>query len=76
LAAGASQEVKAHITPSNNSITGDYVTDITASCDNKSDTMELRVTVKTSTGFGIVAVVIIIGVLAGMYYVMKKYGRR
>jgi len=76
LAAGASQTVKAHITPGSNSITGDYVTDITASCDNKSDMTELRVTVKTSTGWGIFAVIIILAVVGCLYSVMKKYGRR
>jgi len=76
LAAGASQEIKAHITPGSNSITGDYVTDITASCDNKSDTVELRVTVKTKTGWGIFAIAIILAVIACLYGIIKKYGRR
>ncbi len=76
LPAGTSQEVKVHITPSKNSITGDYVADITASCDNKSDTAELRITVKTHTGWGIFAILIIAAVIAELYYVMKKYGRR
>lgn len=76
LAAGASQEVKAHITPGSDSITGDYVTDITASCSNKSDTVELRVTVKTPTGWGVFAVIIVLIVIGGLYLVMKKYGRR
>lgn len=76
LEAGASVDVTAHVTPGDNALTGDYVTVITASCDHQSDSAEFRVTVKTRTGWGIFAVVIIVVVLAGLYYVMKKYGRR
>lgn len=76
LEAGASVDVTAHITPGDNSLTGDYITVITASCDNQSDTAEFRVTVKTQTGWGIFAIVIIVAVVGGLYYVMKKYGRR
>lgn len=76
LKAGASKEITAHITPGSDSLTGDYVTIISADCDNQSRSMELRVTLKTRTGWGIFAVVIILGVAAGLYLVMKKYGRR
>lgn len=76
LEAGASTEITAHITPGDNALTGDYVTVINASCANRSDTAEFRVTVKTQTGWGIFAVLIILAVAAGLYYVMKKYGRR
>lgn len=76
LEAGASVDVNAHVTPGDNALTGDYVTVITASCDNQSDTAEFRVTVKTRTGWGVFAIVIILAVAAGLYYVMKKYGRR
>jgi len=76
LEAGASVDVTAHITPGDNALTGDYITVITASCDNQSESAEFRVTVKTQTGWGIFAVAIIIAVAAGLFYVMKKYGRR
>lgn len=76
LEAGASADVIAHVTPGDNALTGDYVTVITASCDNQSDSAELRVTVKTRTGWGIFAVIIIVAVAGGLSYVMKKYGRR
>lgn len=76
LEAGASKEVVAHVTPGKDSLTGDYVTIINASCDNQSAVAQFRVTVKTQTGWGIFAVVIIIAVAGGLYYVMKKYGRR
>ena len=76
LEAGASKEIVAHITPGSDSLTGDYVTVITADCDNQSRAMELRVTLKTRTGWGVFAVAIILAVAAGLYLVMKKYGRR
>lgn len=76
LESGASADVTAHVTPGDDALTGDYVTVITASCDNQSDSAEFRVTVKTRTGWGIFAIVIIAAVVAGLYYVMKKYGRR
>ncbi len=76
LEAGASKEITAHVTPGDNALTGDYITLIHAECDNRSDSLEFRVTVKTQTSWGIVAVIIIVAVAAGLYYVMKKYGRR
>ncbi|MCI9338694.1 MAG: hypothetical protein HFH93_14365 [Lachnospiraceae bacterium] len=76
LEAGASKEVVAHVTPGKDSLTGDYVTIMNASCDNQSAQAQFRVTVKTQTGWGIFAVIIIIAVAGGLYYIMKKYGRR
>ena len=76
LEAGASKEVVAHVTPGKDSLTGDYVTIMNASCDNQSAQAQFRVTVKTQTGWGIFAVIIIIAVAGGLYVIMKKYGRR
>lgn len=76
LEAGASKEVVAHVTPGKDSPTGDYVTIMNASCDNQSAQAQFRVTVKTQTGWGIFAVIIIIAVAGGLYVIMKKYGRR
>lgn len=76
LEAGATQEITAHVTPGNSAMTGDYVTTITASCSETSDTAEFRVSVKTDTIWGIVAIVIILVLVAGVGAVFKKYGRR
>ena len=76
LEAGASKEVVAHVTPGKDSLTGDYVTIMNASCDNQSAQAQFRVTVKTQTGWGIFAVIIIIAVAGGLYVIMTKYGRR
>ncbi len=76
LEAGATKEVTAYIKPASNSITGDYVTTITASNDIVTDTAELRVAVKTRTTWGIFAVAVIVVLIVGLGYVIKKYGRR
>lgn len=76
LEAGASKEVVAHVTPGKDSLTGDYATIINAVCDNQSATAQFRITVKTQTGWGIFAAIIIVAVAGGLYAVMKKYGRR
>ncbi|OUP17067.1 hypothetical protein B5F29_14020 [Lachnoclostridium sp. An196] len=76
LEAGATQEITAHVTPGDSAMTGDYVTTITASCSETSDTAEFRVSVKTDTIWGIVAIVIILALVAGVGAVFKKYGRR
>lgn len=76
LEAGASKEVKVQITPDGDALTGDYVTYISASSDNKSASAEFRITVKTQTGWGVFAIIVIIAVIAGLGYIIKKYGRR
>ena len=73
---GATKEVVAHITPSEDAMTGDYVTSISASVAETSGSAEFRVTVKTATIWGIVAIGIIAALIAGLGYVFKKYGRR
>lgn len=76
LDAGATKEVVAHITPGEDAMTGDYVTSISASVAETSASAEFRVTVKTATVWGIVAIAVIAALIAGLGYVFKKYGRR
>ena len=76
LEPAASKVVVAHVTPGKDSLTGGYVTIMSASCDNQPAQDSFRITVKIQTGWGIIAVAIIIAVAAGLYGVMKKYGRR
>jgi uncharacterized membrane protein len=76
LAAGESKNITATITPSENSITGDYVTYITVSNTEASSSAEIRVTVKTATSWGIVAIGIIVILVAALGFIFKKYGRR
>ena len=76
IPAGSTTEVIAHVKPSSDAITGDYAATFTAKTDEASDSAEVRISVKTQTIWGFVAIVIILGVAGGLSYVFKKYGRR
>ena len=76
LEAGATREVTATVTASDDALSGDYVVSITSSNSNASDTAEFRISVKTSTLWGVVGVVLILVVVGGLLWVFKKYGRR
>lgn len=76
LAAGETKEVTAYIKPNSDAITGDYVTTIKVSNEETSSEAEFRVSVKTRTSWGIFAIAIIVALLIGLGYVLKKYGRR
>ena len=65
-----------HVTPDADAITGDYAASFTASCEETSASADFRVSVKTSTVWGIVAIVIILCTVGGVGYVFRKYGRR
>lgn len=76
LEAGATKEVTAYVTPCSNAITGDYVTAVTISNSETSANAEFRVSVKTSTTWGIAAVAVIVVLILGLAFIFKKYGRR
>lgn len=76
LEAGATQEITAHVTPGDAAMTGDYVCTFTASCSETSADAQFRVSVKTQTIWGIIAVLIILALIAAVAAVFKKYGRR
>lgn len=76
LAAGASQTVTMYVTPSDAAISGDYVMSVEASCDETSEEVQFRVTVETQTVWGVVGVIIIVAIVACLYGVFRKFGRR
>lgn len=76
LEAGATKEITAYIQPSENAIIGDYVTSISISNAQSSAQMDMRISVKNHTTWGIVAVVIIVVLCAGLGMIIRKYGRR
>ena len=57
-------------------ITGDYVTSISIKNDEASSSADLRVSVKTSTTWGIAAIAIIVVLVAVLGMIFKKFGRR
>ncbi len=76
IPAGESKEVTAHITPAKDAILGDYAVIVTASNDVASSNCDLRVSVQNHTGWGVVAIVIIVALVFGLGYVIRKFGRR
>lgn len=76
IPAGTTTEVIAHVKPGSDVITGDYVTSFSAKCDQASSNADFRVSVKTKTVWGVVAVLIILCTAGGLGYVFRKYGRR
>lgn len=76
LPAGSTSEVVASVKPGNDAITGDYVTSFSVSSEESSDTLEFRVSVKTSTMWGVVAIALVVVVALGVTFVFNKFGRR
>ena len=77
LAAGARQEVKATLTPSDKAIAGDYQTTIRASAaDGLSESANFRITVLTSTLWGAVGIAIIAIALLVVVFAVARFGRR
>ncbi len=68
--------VNATIKASENAIAGDYMIGITAEAPEATSEADFRVTVKTSMWWGFIGVIIIVGVIAGIYYLFRTYGRR
>jgi uncharacterized membrane protein len=76
-AGGQPAQITAVITPSGDAIAGDYEVRITASSDTAdSETLALRVTVETSLLWGVIGLALIVAVLAGLWWVFQRYGRR
>ncbi|NLY42919.1 MAG: hypothetical protein GX066_02895 [Clostridiaceae bacterium] len=76
VAPGESATVKAYIKPDEKAIAGDYVVQISADTPEASSSAEFRVMVKTSTIWGVVGVIVIILLVAGLYWTFNTYGRR
>lgn len=76
LEAGESRTVQAKIKAPSDVMAGDYVTQIKAQAALASSEVDFRMSVKTSTLWGFVAIGIIALVIAGLFFVFKKFGRR
>lgn len=77
LAAGTSQDVTAKIVPSGDAVAGDYVVTFRVSGDQAtSDSVEVRFTVETSLQWAVVGGALIVAVVAGLWWVFQRYGRR
>jgi uncharacterized membrane protein len=77
VAAGATQDVKVTLTPSERAIAGDYQTTIRASAaGGLSESANFRITVLTSTLWGAVAIAIIAIALLVVVFAVARFGRR
>ena len=76
LEAGATKEITAYITPSENAMSGDYAMALYVDNDDAHSSADFRVSVKTETIWGIVGLLVIAGTLCGLGYIFNKYGRR
>jgi len=76
VAPDTTQPVTAIIVPSGDAIAGDYQVSIAASNDAANASQSFRVTVETSLLWGLIGVALIVVVLAGLWFVFQRYGRR
>jgi uncharacterized membrane protein len=76
IAPNANKEVQALITPTDKAIAGDYVTTITAAARGETASTDFRVTVTTSTMWGIAGIGIIGVALLVMVGAVARFGRR
>jgi uncharacterized membrane protein len=76
IPANGNQDVTANIQPSGDAIAGDYVVTISAKAKEASGQSDFRVTVETSPLWGIVGLLLIVAIVAGLVWVFRAYGRR
>ncbi|MCJ7425767.1 MAG: NEW3 domain-containing protein [Dehalococcoidales bacterium] len=76
VAAGDYQTVEMNIKPPPDAISGDYELIVRASGTQASDSLEIRVTVKTSSLWGWVGIGIIVLVIAGLAVIFMRFSRR
>lgn len=76
LQAGAMREVNVQVKPSAKAIAGDYVLSISASTPQASKSVDVRVTVETSSLWGWLGAGVIVVVMGGLYGIFRIYGRR
>lgn len=76
LQPGNETNVTAQITPSDDTIAGDYFVTLTADASDSSDSTEFRVTAQMSTMWGVVGIALIAVALGVVGLAVVRYGRR
>lgn len=76
LPANQQQNVVAKFKPAQNAIAGDYVVTISARGDQASASSDIRVTVKTSTLWGVIGVLIAIAAIVILALIFRRFGHR
>jgi uncharacterized membrane protein len=77
LASNETKNITAHIVPSGDAVAGDYVVTLKAAGDQStSSSVDIRFTVETSFVWAIIGIALIVAVVAGLWWVFQRYGRR
>lgn len=76
IADGAEEQVTMRIQPTAEALAGDYVVAVSATATEANADAEIRTTVETSPLWGLVGVALIVAVLAGLWWVFRRFGRR
>jgi uncharacterized membrane protein len=76
IAPNGQAEVTATIRPSPKALTGDYMVTMTASAGDVSQSADFRITVATSTLWGLVGVLVVAAGLGVVTFAVNRYGRR
>jgi len=76
LAPGDLKQVEVTITPAEEALVGDYSVGLAAEGEKAKKNLEFRVTVKASTAWGLIGVIIILVVVAGLLTTFFRFGRR
>ncbi len=76
IAANDQSQVTASIKPSQKALTGDYMLPITANAGDVSSSADFRITVSTSTLWGLVGVLLVAVALGVVTFAVNRYGRR
>ncbi|WP_205617601.1 NEW3 domain-containing protein [Pelomicrobium methylotrophicum] len=74
--AGERVQVTATLTPSPRSLAGDFNVTIRADAEGESASMDYRVTVRTSTWWGLVGIAVVAAALGVVGFAVARYGRR
>ncbi|WP_201001696.1 COG1470 family protein [Paenibacillus glycanilyticus] len=73
---GETTHVQATIKADKKALAGDYVVNVNAAAPEKSADAQFRVAVKSSVLWGWIGIVIILAVIAAIYGLFRKFGRR
>lgn len=76
VAPNETKTVRALVTPATKAIAGDYMVTLTADSGGTSKSSDFRVTVHTSTLWGVVGILVIAAALVVLVAAMLRYGRR
>jgi uncharacterized membrane protein len=76
LAANSEEKFTAIVTPSDKALAGDYIIDMRANGDGVSESIKYRVTVLTSTLWGVVGLGVIAASLLVLIGAVGRFGRR